>query len=148
MDADAVTRGVASTRRTPIDEVPSVAGIMLLVALLKLALVVAGFERIWRWIREHAQRAPLRGDVDPVLVTKTEYAVAMAAALYPGRAQCLERSLLLYWYLRRRGVAVRYRMGVQMYPFMAHAWIEWHGQPINDVPEHVKRFRPIDGVAT
>jgi hypothetical protein len=37
-------------------------------------------------------------------------------------------------------------MGVQMYPFLAHAWVEHDGVPINDVPEHVQLFRPIEGV--
>jgi hypothetical protein len=70
----------------------------------------------------------------------------MAAALYPGHAACLERSLMLYWHLRRAGVPVAFRMGVQMYPFLAHAWVEHDGVPINDVPEHVRLFRPIEGV--
>jgi len=121
---------------------------MLFIAGLKLSLKVAGFERTWRWIREHAERVERVGDGDPSAVAATEYAVAMAAALYPGRAACLERSLTLYWHLRRRGIDVRYRMGVQMYPFIAHAWVEYRGQPINDVPEHVKRFRLIDGVTS
>jgi hypothetical protein len=79
-------------------------------------------------------------------VAASEYAVAMAAALYPGHAACLERSLTLYWHLRRAGVPVAYRMGVQMYPFLAHAWVERDGVPINDVPEHVRLFRPIEGL--
>lgn len=126
--------------------VPSVPGAMLSIAVLKLSLAVAGFRRTWRWIQERTARVPLASDVDAISVRRVEYAVAMAAALYPGRAVCLERSLVLYWYLRRRGAAVQYRMGVQMYPFLAHAWVEHRGEPINDVPEHVRRFRPIAGV--
>jgi hypothetical protein len=120
---------------------------MLRIVLLKTALVLAGFRRTFRWIHTRADAVPLADDVDDALVLAAEYAIAMAAALYPGHAACLERSLLLYWYLRRAGVAARYRMGVQMYPFLAHAWVEYRGQPINDVPEHVRRFRPIEGVA-
>jgi hypothetical protein len=73
-------------------------------------------------------------------VKATEHAVAMAGALYPGRALCLEQSLVLYYLMRRQGVAVNYCQGVQPYPFQAHAWIEYDGEPINDVAEHVKRF--------
>ena len=72
----------------------------------------------------------------------------MAAALYPGRAACLERSLVLYWWLRRAGVPVQFRMGAQLYPFLAHAWVERDGRVINDVAEHVKLFRPIEGIAS
>jgi hypothetical protein len=38
-------------------------------------------------------------------------------------------------------------MGVQMYPFLAHAWVEHRGRPINDLAEHVGRFRPIEGIS-
>lgn len=126
--------------------VPSVTGTMLRLAVLKTALATAGFRRTWRWMQRHATRTPERHAVDAALVTRAEYAVAMAAALYPGHAACLERSLMLYWQLRRAGVPAAYRMGVQMYPFLAHAWVEVGGVVINDVAEHVRLFRPIDGV--
>jgi hypothetical protein len=135
-----------SVRRAARSLVPSVPAAMLSIALLELSLATAGFHRTWRWIQERTARVALLTEVDEAAVARAEYAVAMAAALYPGRAVCLERSLVLYWYLRRRGVAVRYRMGVQMYPFLAHAWVEYRGEPINDVPEHVRRFRPITGM--
>ena len=64
----------------------------------------------------------------------------MAGAFYPGRALCLEQSLLLYDVLRRQGVPAKYCQGVKLHPFQAHAWIEYQGQVINDVPEHVKGF--------
>jgi hypothetical protein len=128
--------------------VPSLPVCLAAFTILKLALAVAGFARTWDWMRTHAQRTAERGDVDRAAVHDAEYRVAMAAALYPGHAACLERSLLLFWYLRRAGVSVAFRMGVQMYPFGAHAWVEHEGVAINDVPEHVRLFRPIEGVAT
>lgn len=117
---------------------------MLRLALLKASLGMAGFSRTFRWIDTRAQRAALTS-ADSDIVAKAEYVVALAAALYPGHAACLERSLVLYWQLRSSGVAVRYRMGIQMYPFLAHAWVEYLDAPINDVPEHVRLFRPIEG---
>jgi hypothetical protein len=89
------------------------------------------------------EAGPERTQVDIEAVAATEYAVAMAGALYPGRALCLEQSLALYYLLRRRGVAVKFRMGVQAHPFLAHAWIDYRGVPLNDVPEHVKQFVPL-----
>lgn len=129
------------------DVTPSLLRATALIAVVKASLAVAGFERTLGWIRRRVEREPAR-DGDPARVAAAEYAVAMAAALYPGRALCLERSLALYWQLRGRGVAVRFRMGVQMYPFAAHAWVEHRGAPINDVAEHVQLFRPIEGVGT
>jgi hypothetical protein len=129
-------------------QAPSVVGAMLFIGVLKAALKVVGFELTWRWIRRCAERTPLRNDVNSVAVARAEYRVAMAAALYPGRALCLERSLVLYYYLRRRGVPVDFCMGVQMYPFGAHAWVEFRKRVVNDVAEHVKQFRPIVEIAS
>jgi hypothetical protein len=60
--------------------------------------------------------------------------------LYPGRARCLEQSLVLYYLLRRRGVALHYRQGVMPHPFQAHAWIEYRDEVITDVAEHAAQF--------
>jgi hypothetical protein len=128
--------------------VPSVPGALLFIGVLKAALWAGGLQRTWRWIRRHAERMPATVRVDPACVACAEYGIARGAALYPGRALCLERSLALYHYLRRRGVAVEFRMGVQTYPFGAHAWVEYRGHVINDVPEHVKRFHSILGAGT
>ena len=127
--------------------VPSVGATMLRLALLKAALHLLGFARTWRWISVRAEARPPATAADAHIVAQADYAVAMAAALYPGHAACLERSLMLYWWLRHAGVPVHFRMGVQLYPFLAHAWVEHEGRVINDVPEHVKLFRPIEGIA-
>lgn len=127
--------------------VPSLWRVLLMFAVLKAALAVAGFARTWRWIREHAERTSALDCAHSVAIARAEYAIALGAALYPGQAACLERSLLLYWWLRRAGVEVQFRMGVQMYPFLAHAWVEHDGRPINDLAEHVRLFRPIEGAA-
>jgi len=79
-------------------------------------------------------------DVDTAFVKTAEWSVAMAAAFYPGRAQCLERSLVLYYLLRRQGIPVQYCHGVQPFPLVSHAWIEYQGEVINDVPERVREF--------
>ena len=78
--------------------------------------------------------------IDLATARTAEYRVAMVGALYPGRARCLEQSLTLYVLLRCKGVAVKYRHGVKRYPFQAHVWIEYQGQVINDVSEHVEQF--------
>ena len=125
---------------------PSVAGTLARFVLLKLSLGTAGFGRTLRWIESNAGRGAQTAETSEEHVRRAEYRVALAAALYPGHAACLERSLMLYWYLRRAAVPASFRMGVQMYPFLAHAWVEHRGVPINDVPEHVALFRPIEGV--
>lgn len=115
----------------------------VVIAVIKFRLAMQGFSRTVRWIRRQVDDVPVTEHAGTKAVRAEEYRVAMAAALYPGRAQCLERSLALYLLLRRRGVAVRYRQGVQPFPFKAHAWVEYRGEVINDVPEHAKQFMPL-----
>lgn len=124
--------------------VPSAAECLLRVTIVRWALKVAGYERTRQWIERRIARAAVTGDGDAQVVAAIEYAVAFGAALFPGRAQCLERSLVLYDYLRCRGITAQMRLGIQRYPFMAHAWVEYRGEPINDVPEHVRIFTAFD----
>ncbi len=132
-----------SDPRTRVLRVPSVLRCGLLICGLKLALKIRGVAWTVRWIRRRVEAVPADALVDPTVVRDLDYAVAMAAAFYPGRALCLEQSLVLYYLLRRQGVPAKYRQGVQPHPFAAHAWVEYRGELINDVPEHAKWFVPL-----
>lgn len=121
--------------------VPSVFRCGLMIFLLKMSLRMGGFGRTIRWIRRRVEAMPEAASVDLEAIKATEYAIAMAGALYPGRALCLEQSLVLYYLLRQQGVPVKYCQGVQAHPFAAHAWVEYRGAPISDIAEHVKLFR-------
>jgi len=120
--------------------VPTVLTSGIMIAALKVSLKVWGYKRTIEWIRRRVENVPVRQDVPATVVKAAEWWVAMAAAFYPGRAECLERSLVLYYVLRRQGVAVRYCHGVQPWPLISHAWIEYRGEVINDVPERVSEF--------
>jgi hypothetical protein len=120
--------------------VPSVLQCGLTIAWMKLLLGTLGFTGTLRWIRRRVTHVSPSCAATLDEVRAVEYAVAMAGALYPGRAKCLEQSLTLYYLLRRCGVAVRYCQGVQPHPFEAHAWVEYLGEVVNDVPEHVRFF--------
>jgi hypothetical protein len=120
--------------------VPSALRCGLLIAWLKGLLRIRGFMDTLEWIRCRIERVPATVAAELETVKAVEYAVAMAGALYPGRARCLEQSLALYYLLRRRGVAVKFCHGVQPYPFSAHVWIEYRGEVVNDVVEHAKRY--------
>jgi hypothetical protein len=123
--------------------VPSVLESGVMIAALKLSLKVRGYKRTIEWIKRRVERVPVRMDVPLTVVKAAEWWVAMAAAFYPGRAQCLERSLVLYYVLRRQGVPVRYCHGVQPSPLTSHAWVEYRGEVVNDVPERVREFSKL-----
>lgn len=138
-NAELVERAGSDTAVSEI-RVPSVLQSGLMIAALKLSLRVRGYKRTIEWIRRRVESVPRRGDVAPTVVKAAEWWVAMAAAFYPGRAECLERSLVLYYVLRRQGVPVKYCHGVQPWPLISHAWVEYRGEVINDVPERVNEF--------
>jgi transglutaminase superfamily protein len=134
------TAGALATVAQSSVPLPSLLWCGLMIAWMKLLLRTRGFLGTTRWIRRRVERLPASSDADLEAVKSAEYAVAMAGGLYPGRAKCLEQSLTLYYLLRQRGVAVKYCQGVQPYPFQAHAWIEYRGEVVNDVPEHARFF--------
>lgn len=123
--------------------VPSVIRCAIEITRIKRRLRGRGLDATLRWVRRRVDGIACTDDAAVDAIRTVEHRVAMAGALYPARALCLEQSLALYCLLRRQGVAVRYRTGVQPFPFIAHAWVEYRGEVINDVAEHVKWFAPL-----
>jgi hypothetical protein len=80
------------------------------------------------------------------LVRQTADRVAQAGAFYPGRAECLEQSLVLLILLRRRGLPAQLRLGVQNFPFSAHAWVELDGRPVNEREELVTQMTTFPSI--
>lgn len=83
------------------------------------------------------ERAPLRGVIR---------AFVTALNLYPAHAaplDCLPRSLALTRLLRVCGWPAQHVIGVAMYPFEAHAWVEVKGVPILEGSTYVRRFTVI-----
>jgi Transglutaminase-like superfamily len=129
---------------------PAIACAVLILAV-KLALATAGFARTLRWAHATARLLARQGLSDAMAtltIQDTAHAVALAAALYPGRALCLEQSLVLVMLLRRAGVDARLQFGVQVHPFLAHTWVEVAGVPVNDFPEHVSHFMVLPEILT
>lgn len=126
--------------------VPSVSKCGGILFALKAVLRIGGFAVAIKWLRCRLQHVPPTPSFNEEVLTATEGAVARSAAFFPGRVACLEQSLLLYYLLRRQGIPVRYCHGVQPHPFLAHAWIEYNGEPLNDVPEHVKHFARLPDI--
>lgn len=116
---------------------------MAAIAAMKLSLAHRGFARTVARIHALTPNAMLGPDAPDEVVARLDRLVAIAAAWYPGRALCLERSLVLYERLRRAGAHADLRLGVQAAPFASHAWIERHGAPLNDVLEHTEQFTPV-----
>lgn len=69
-----------------------------------------------------------------------------AEILYPTRRaplDCLPRSLAMTRFLRTAGWQAQHVMGVAMYPFDAHAWVELDGVPLGEGATFLQRFTVI-----
>jgi len=108
--------------------------------LVRVALVVIGFDRTLRLVRRlSGQRR--RDDIPDQELAAAVYRVAVASAFITFRgARCLERSLVLFYQLKRAGVPVALRVGANARPFTAHAWVEYDGQPINERWDTISDF--------
>lgn len=104
-----------------------------------IALRALGFYRLMRWISHSTW---VRGDPEPmvsVTVGLLGRRIAEAGAILPWRARCLEQSVALYLMLRFYHLDARLRIGVQPFGFVAHAWVEYAGQPVNESDEVLRK---------
>jgi transglutaminase-like putative cysteine protease len=116
---------------------------MLMLAAVRLHLRVRGFGRSIAAARRWGAVADGDAVDEQATIDGTTRALVTAAAFFPGRAICLEQSLALYVLLRRRGVPVELRLGVQAVPFAAHAWLELRGVPIEENADFVDYLLPF-----
>jgi len=75
---------------------------------------------------------------------------AAAARSFFFSTNCLEQSLVLWWLLRRRGIAAELRIGArkEFERFEAHAWVEVNTAVLNDTNAEHQHFVPFDGPIT
>lgn len=113
----------------------------VVVSATRASLKLAGFRRTVRaakWLGDRYRHRPRRLEAEQVA-----RAVATAAAFFPGRAICLEQSVALHVLLRRSGHPAALRVGVQPYPFRAHAWVELDGVPVYENADQLVKFVPF-----
>lgn len=118
---------------------------VLLAALLAmpafaLALRLAGFGRVQRWVGRVAC-APRR----EVTAATIAFLVAAAARQGPIRAACLVRALVTTFLLRRHGFDARLRLGVRLLEgrLEAHAWTECDGVALAEPADVAERYEPF-----
>lgn len=61
--------------------------------------------------------------------------VNQACLTYPTRTKCLEWAMIFVLLALKRKWKCNLEIGVQNYPFMAHAWVECDGKVVTDSPE-------------
>ena len=105
-----------------------------------LGLRLLGLPRFQAWL-ECASKPACPAITLPEIQARGEL-VNIAARHTLGSRTCLTRSLLLGWLLRRRGVQSQLRIGVRLAQgaLDAHAWVEYEGVPVNDLPDVSMQF--------
>ena len=122
---------------------------MAFLPLTQAGLHVMGFRR-WKELIEHfsppvAQRRTLEPTDQHEMAERISRAVRSAERHGPGTPNCLERSLTLWWLLRREGIEGELHIGARKSEsrFEAHAWVQLRGVVLNDSPNvhnHYARF--------
>lgn len=127
---------------------------LVLLPCVRPALWVLGFQRLRDLVSldDLGQQGHRAGsDVATIAEARgTAEMVEIAARRGIVKALCLERSLVLAWLLRRRGIVASLRIGVQHddREFRAHAWIECGGVAVGEAADVGERFLPLIAGAT
>jgi hypothetical protein len=100
-----------------------------------------GFERVQKVVREHKVGSTSMASQS---AQDLAHAVDLACVFYFKRVLCLQRSAALASLLRRRGIDAEMIIGVQLLPFLSHAWVEVGGHVINDKPYIEQIFQVLD----
>lgn len=95
-----------------------------------------------------ARSAPANGVARAVEAQRLAWIVQVVAAYSPWRVNCLQRSVILWWFLRRRGLQGELRIGVRRADGASgldfHAWVEHDGVAINDRRDVRQRYATFD----
>jgi hypothetical protein len=117
-------------------------------ALVCAVLLAPGFALALRLLGLRPFRALIgaghgsSGPNDMAVARELGEAVNTAARFSIVPVSCLARSLLLKWWLQRRGIAADLRLGARRVEgrLDAHAWVECQGSPVNDQADVALRF--------
>jgi hypothetical protein len=111
-------------------------------ARIRWMLTRRGFNETINQLRSLRSTNPAPSD-ERTTVEHIVAQVAVAGALFPGRARCLEQALALHSLLRRRGIPTTVYLGVRPHRFQAHAWVEYRGQPLNEGTDMIRRVTAV-----
>ena len=124
-------------RALPADERRLLLGLALLLPAIGGALRCLGVRRTYRLLGGPVASAAVASTVPlaaQASAKRLAQLVDIASRRGPYNATCLRQSLVLWWLLRRRGLAAELRIGVakEGEQVRAHAWVELAGRVIND----------------
>jgi Transglutaminase-like superfamily len=122
----------------------------VLLPLISLSLRIRGFRATQAALQNFAippktEKRAGEQTMDPERVRMTVRMVN-AAARYGLGSTCLEKSLALWWVLRREGIVSSVRIGARKASgkFEAHAWVERDGAALNEPGAEHRHYATFD----
>jgi hypothetical protein len=131
-----------AARPAPAGALPTARQVSRLLKRAWLCLRLGGWlETVTRWGNTVAplERSPSAAELHSLhqLVCAAASRQALVAVA------CKERALVGYHLARQRGWPAELVVGIQHYPFLAHAWVEVAGRVLTDEPGHCSLFAPV-----
>lgn len=123
--------------RLPLNEQEVSLGYPVVIALLRLIQInfyikFLGFHRAIQLIKRTCKK-----NIEYIIPRDAELKqlasiVNKACLIYPSRTKCLEWAMTYILLALQKGWKCNLEIGVQNYPFMAHAWVECNGNVVMD----------------
>ena len=137
-------------RKLPPFEQKNVLCALVFLPLTKAGLRLIGFRRCKELIEGLSPVDELRPVLEPEnqrgIAERITRATASAERYGPVKPNCLVRSLVLWWLLRRHGIDGELHVGARKTEsrFEAHAWVEFRGIILNDGADVHERYSRFD----
>lgn len=122
----------------------SVLDIWIRITVIRFLLISLGWHRTVALLRFLSDRK--NGYLQPETMEHLDMldkGVKSAASHHLWRIKCKERSLVTWYFLRRLGLRPQLQVGVSLYPFEAHAWVDCCGKVIGDSDERSQQFAKV-----
>ena len=121
---------------------------MVLLPVTKISLMTIGFRRTYKLL---SFCMPLKNEQistscqDLCQGHAIARMVKIAGNILPFEVKCLPISMVIWWFLRRRGIISEMRIGVKRFngQFEAHSWVEMAGTPLNHFASVDEQFAPF-----
>lgn len=138
-DAGLVRRGASFLGSLDPTEVLLLGAALAALPMAALGLRLVGLQRMQRWLDHPVDAADgpgADGGAAQARARRLARIVGAAARYGPWPANCLQRSLVLWWYLRAHRLDSDLRIGVRRHEsgsgLAFHAWVERESEVLND----------------
>ena len=118
---------------------------LILLPLVALSLKLWGLKRTYSQLTNFLQPKTVPYSLSQL---RTTASLVKIAAQYYAWATCLRKSLVLWFLLRRQGIAAELQIGTRFErgEFQAHAWVEYQGYIVGDRQGVKQYFTTFDNL--